>query len=93
LDLPQVIGAHGIVRRAPTRNTKHGTAPAAIVLCCCGDFGKKVRAQAITAGGESGDPKSSYFNNQALRYANGNLRECIFYPTQLQGHTERNISW
>jgi acyl-homoserine-lactone acylase len=53
------------------------------------EFGPTVRAKAVTAGGESGDPKSKHFNDQAGRYANGNLREVYFYPAQLTGHTER----
>ena len=53
------------------------------------EFGKTVRAKAVTAGGESGDPKSKHFNDQAERYSTGSLREVYFYPTQLKGHTER----
>ncbi|HTQ60064.1 MAG TPA: penicillin acylase family protein [Candidatus Solibacter sp.] len=53
------------------------------------EFGEKVRARAITAGGESGHPSSPHFNDEAERYANGNLREVYFYPSQLKGHTER----
>jgi acyl-homoserine-lactone acylase len=53
------------------------------------EFGKKVRARAVTAGGASGDPKSAHFNDQALRYANGDLREVYFYPDQLKDHTEK----
>jgi acyl-homoserine-lactone acylase len=54
------------------------------------EFGKdSVRARAVTAGGESGDPKSKHFNDQAERYATGNLRPVYFYPNQLVGHTER----
>jgi len=53
------------------------------------EFGEKVSARAITAGGQSGDPQSPHFNDQAERYANGNLREVYFYPEPLQGHTER----
>jgi acyl-homoserine-lactone acylase len=46
-------------------------------------FGKKLRAKAITAGGQSNDQKSRHFNNQADRYSKGDLREVYFYPTQL----------
>ncbi len=53
------------------------------------EFGKTVRAKAVTAGGESGDPKSKHFNDQAERYSKGDLREVYFYPAQLKGHTER----
>jgi acyl-homoserine lactone acylase PvdQ len=53
------------------------------------EFGDRVRARAITAGGESGDPASKHFNDQAERYSTGALREVYFYPEQLKGHTER----
>jgi acyl-homoserine lactone acylase PvdQ len=53
------------------------------------EFGDSVRARAVTAGGESGDPASPHFNDEAARYANGDLREVYFYPSQLTGHTER----
>jgi acyl-homoserine lactone acylase PvdQ len=53
------------------------------------EFGDKVRARAVTCGGESGQPQSKHFNDEATRYATGNLREVYFYRTQLQGHTER----
>ena len=54
------------------------------------EFGRdSVRARAVTAGGESGHPDSPHFNDQAERYAAGDLREVYFYPGQLKGHTER----
>ena len=53
------------------------------------EFGERVRALAVSAGGESGNPGSKHFNDQAERYATGNLREVYFYKSQLAGHTER----
>ncbi|MFC4441059.1 acylase [Caulobacter henricii] len=53
------------------------------------EFGDRVRARAISAGGESGDPASPHFNDQALRYSLGNLRDVYFYPEDLKGHIER----
>ena len=53
------------------------------------EFGKTVRAKAVTAGGESGNPRSPHFNDQAKRYSTGDLREVYFYPAQLKGHAER----
>ena len=53
------------------------------------EFGDTVSAKAVSAGGESGDPKSKHFKDQAERYSTGNLRDVYFYPAQLTGHTER----
>lgn len=74
---------------APTRNTKkwYGTSGNSFVAVV--EFGKKVRAKAITAGGESGNLNSPHFNDQAARYSKGDLREVYFYPNQLKDHVER----
>jgi len=53
------------------------------------EFGDSLRAVAVTAGGESGHRASPHFNDQAARYSKGELREVYFYPSQLQGHIER----
>ncbi len=53
------------------------------------EFGDRVRARAVTAGGESGHLGNKHFNDEAQRYAAGNLRDVYFYPDQLKGHTER----
>jgi acyl-homoserine-lactone acylase len=53
------------------------------------EFGDTVSAKAVTAGGLDADPKSKHFNDQAERYATGNLRDVYFYREQLKGHTER----
>jgi acyl-homoserine-lactone acylase len=50
------------------------------------EFGDKVRARAVSAGGESGDPASPHFNDQALRYSLGNLRDVYFYPEDVKAH-------
>src|SRR3989449_1538292 len=53
------------------------------------EFGDSVRAKAVTAGGESGHPGTLHFNDEAVRYAAGDLRDVYFYRSQLKGHTER----
>ncbi len=54
------------------------------------EFGPKVRAWAVTAGGESGDPASPHFADEAQLYADGSLRPVYFYPEDLTGHVERS---
>lgn len=53
------------------------------------EFGPRVRARAVTCGGESGHPGSPHFNDEAQRYADGNLRPVYYYPDELKGHIER----
>jgi len=73
----------------PYPNTKkwYGTSGNSFVAVV--EFGDSVRAKAITAGGESGAPGSPHFNDEAARYAAGDLRDVYFYRSQLTGHTER----
>jgi acyl-homoserine-lactone acylase len=82
-------GSLASVRSLPRPGTKrwygdYGNSFVAVV-----EFGKRLRAHAITAGGESGHPESRHFNDEIQRYASGNLREVYFYPDQLKGHAER----
>lgn len=53
------------------------------------EFGERVRALAVTAGGLNNVPGTPHFNDQAQRYATGDLREVYFYADQLEGHVER----
>jgi acyl-homoserine-lactone acylase len=74
-------------RRYPETKRFYGTSGNSFVAVV--EFGDRVRAKAVTAGGLSNDPSSPHFNDQAERYATGNLREVYFYPNQLDGHIER----
>jgi acyl-homoserine-lactone acylase len=53
------------------------------------EFGERVRARAITAGGESGQVGSPHFDDEAERYTTGNLRQVYFWPDELKGHVEK----
>jgi len=83
------FGSLASIRSRPKPGTKrwygdYGNSFVAVV-----EFGPRVRARAVTAGGESGHPESKHFNDEAQRYASGALREVYFWPDQLRGHTER----
>ena len=74
------LGALGLARLVRARanpGTKqwYGTNGNSFVAVV--EFGTRVRARAVTAGGESGHPNSPHFNDQAERYASGDLRESI----------------
>jgi len=73
----------------PYKGTKkwYGTSGNSFVAVV--EFGDSVRAIAVTAGGESGHPSSPHFNDEAQRYATGNLREVYFYPSQLKAHVDK----
>jgi acyl-homoserine-lactone acylase len=48
------------------------------------EFGPRVRARAVSAGGESGDPASPHFSDQAALYAQGFLRDVYFYREDVE---------
>jgi len=77
------FGAH----RWPGTKRYYGTGGNSFVAVV--EFGDKVRARAITAGGESGHPDSPHFNDEAERYTTGNFRTVYFWPEQREGHIER----
>jgi acyl-homoserine-lactone acylase len=74
-------------RAYPNTKKWYGTSGNSFVAVV--EFGPQVRARAVTAGGESGDPASPHFKDQLERFATGNLRDVYFYRNQLNGHIEK----
>ncbi len=54
------------------------------------EFGERVSAVAVTAGGLNNDPASPHFNDQAERYAAGNLRPVHFYREDVEAAAVRS---
>lgn len=73
----------------PYPNTKKWYGDDGNSFVCLVEFGPTVHAWAIKVGGESGNPASAHFTDQAARYAQGDLREVYYYKSQLDGHIER----
>ncbi len=74
-------------RQYPDTKKWYGTSGNSFVAVV--EFGDRVSAKAVTAGGLNSAPGSKHFNDQAERYAAGNLRDVYFYRDDLKGHTER----
>jgi acyl-homoserine-lactone acylase len=53
------------------------------------EFGPRVRAKSILAGGESGDPKSLHFMDQAEMYSRGQFKDVLFYKEDIEKQLER----
>jgi acyl-homoserine-lactone acylase len=75
-------------RAYPNTKRWYGTSGNSFVAAV--EFGERVSARAVTAGGLSGDPASKHFADQAERYATGNLRHVYFHPDELRGHVVRS---
>jgi acyl-homoserine-lactone acylase len=71
-------------KRYPGTRRYYGTSGNSFVAAV--EFGPRVRAVAVSAGGESGDPASPHFFDQTVRYARGLLRPVYFWPDELKGH-------
>lgn len=50
------------------------------------EFGPKIKAFSLLAGGQSGDPNSSHFFDQGKRYAEGKFKEIYFYKEDVMRH-------
>lgn len=53
------------------------------------EFGEKVNAKSLLAGGQSGDPSSPHFNDQAEMYAQGKFKDVSFYREDVVKNTKR----
>src|SRR5450830_470898 len=53
------------------------------------EFGPRIKARSILAGGESGNPASPHFNDQAAMYARGEFKDVLFYKADVEKHLER----
>ena len=53
------------------------------------EFGKKVKAKSLLAGGENANPLSRHFNDQALIYSKGQFKNVWYYKEDITKHAER----
>ncbi|MEO8109953.1 MAG: penicillin acylase family protein, partial [Ginsengibacter sp.] len=56
---------------------------------CAIEFGKKVKAKSLLAGGESGHADSKHFFDQGLMYSKGKFKDVLFYKEDVLKHVER----
>ncbi len=50
---------------------------------CAVEFGKKIKARSLLAGGESGKPGSRHFIDQAEMYTEGKFKDVLFYKEDI----------
>ena len=56
---------------------------------CAVEFGEKVKAKSLLAGGNSGDPNSKHFSDQLEMYTKGQFKDVLFYKEDVLKHAER----
>ena len=64
-------------RRYPGTKRIYGTSGNSFVAVV--EFGDKVKAKSMLAGGQSGDPSSRHFDDQAQRYADREFKDVAYY--------------
>ncbi|MGZ3882046.1 MAG: penicillin acylase family protein, partial [Flavisolibacter sp.] len=73
-------------RRLPDLNKRYGVSGNSFVACV--EFGKKVTAKSVVTGGQSFDPSSPHFTDQAEGYIDGNFKDVLFYKEDVLKHVE-----
>jgi acyl-homoserine lactone acylase PvdQ len=53
------------------------------------EFGKKLKAKSLLAGGESGDINSKHFFDQGIMYSKGQFKDVLFYKEDVMKFAER----
>jgi acyl-homoserine-lactone acylase len=53
------------------------------------EFGPRLRAKSILAGGNNNKPGSPHFQDQAAMYARGEFKDVLFYKEDIEQHLER----
>jgi acyl-homoserine lactone acylase PvdQ len=59
---------------------------------CAVEFGPKIKAKSLLAGGNSGDLKSNHFMDQAKMYQKGQFKEVLFYKEDVEKNAERTYN-
>lgn len=72
-----------------TTNTKKRYGTNGNSFVCAVEFGPRIKAKSLLAGGNSGNTKSKHFYDQALMYQKGQFKEVLFYKEDVQKNAER----
>jgi acyl-homoserine-lactone acylase len=71
----------------PGTKLRYGTSGNSFV--CAVEFGKRIKAKSVLAGGVSGDVNSSHFKDQLLMYTKGQFKEVLFYKEDVEKKAEK----
>lgn len=75
-------------RRFPNSNMRYGVSGNSFVACV--EFGKKIKAKSVIVGGQSFDPASKHFTDQAQMYIDGKFKDVLFYKEDILKNSERS---
>ena len=72
----------------PGSNKRYGSGGNSFI--CAVEFGKKIKAKSLLAGGESSDSQSPHFNDQLEMYTKGKFKDVLFYKADVMQHAEKS---
>jgi acyl-homoserine lactone acylase PvdQ len=75
-------------KRFPNTNRRYGISGNSFIACV--EFGKKVKAKTIITGGQSFDPASVHYADQASRYIEGSFKDVLFYKEDVMKNATRS---
>jgi acyl-homoserine lactone acylase PvdQ len=76
-----------VSRVMPGTKKRYGTNGNSFV--CAVEFGPKLKAKSVLAGGVNRNPSSPHFTDQAERYTKGDFKEVLFYREDVLRNAER----
>jgi len=76
-----------VARRFSGSDKRYGVSGNSFIACV--EFGKKLKAKSIITGGQSFDPSSKHFTDQAEMYIEGRFKDVLFYKADVLKHVER----
>ena len=53
------------------------------------EFGEKVKAKSLLAGGQSNDPSSTHFDDQAALYTANSFQDVPYYRADVEARAQR----
>jgi acyl-homoserine-lactone acylase len=71
----------------PGTKKRYGTVGNSFV--CVVEFGKKLKARSIVTGGQSSDPSSEHFTDQAEMFCTGKFKDVLFYKEDIEKHASK----
>ena len=71
----------------PGTQKRYGTSGNSFI--CAVEFGKRIKAKSLLAGGVSGNENSPHFKDQLLMYTKGKFKEVLFYKEDVLKYVEK----
>jgi len=92
LPVPFVSGRWGSLasfgaRTYPGTKKMYGTSGNSFIAVV--EFGDRLIAKSVVTGGQSGDPLSSHFADQALMYTKGEFKDVHYYKKDVRSHSNK----